>query len=291
METHYITTSLRRKDGTVWGVDSRARWATEPTGACLLFVHGFGGNSIGTWLEFPRFFPMEEAAGGIDLIFFGYDSKYETTARSASRLLELLRAIHTSPAPAVVNPSLPTGVPPRSTTFRYDRVVICAHSLGAVVSRLALLEAARIGKRPAWLKNNQLIFFAPAHKGARVIALASKALSGISLPLVGLKFGGQLVEVALKSRMRVLSELEIGSQTLKDLEDATVQALKRPELNAHLRAHVAHAVHDQVVMDGSFAQDHETVFVEKKGHMNVCKPALGYLRPIELLAKWMGLAP
>jgi pimeloyl-ACP methyl ester carboxylesterase len=289
--SHYLPTALVNERGRAWGKDSRAILCAEatPTG-CVLFIHGFGGDAVGTWLDFPRLLPLEDECASFDCLFFGYDGLRDSVAASASSLDDLLEQLLTKPAGRVVNPSLPNAAPRRADDFQYDRVLICAHSLGAVVTRRALIDAVQ--RDAPWvhrLKDVRLLFFAPAHKGATILKLAEQGLAGISITLGFAKIAGSVGAAALKSRYKPLLDLEIGSQTLTDLEDETRQILgSRParwKKYPFLRANVIHAQNDRIVLQNQFGRDYRTEFVPGKGHSAVCKPELGFLRPLEELIK------
>lgn len=185
---------------------------------------------------------------------------------------------------------MPRGAAARPTDFQYGQVLICAHSLGAVIARRALLDIAL--QDPPWrdrLSAVRLQFFAPAHKGALIIKLAEEGLAAISVPLAFAKINGKLAAVGLKSRYQVLQDLEPGSQTLTDLEAETRRLLDQdPQAHAYLRAHVVHARRDHVVAQGQFARDHRPDFIDGKGHIEVCKPELGFLQPLETVLARVG---
>jgi hypothetical protein len=134
--SHYLASMLRREDGEPWGVGSRTRLskAAHPMGA-LIFVHGFKGDAWTTWLDFPGGLATAEKASDYDLFFYGYDSR-QSAPTIAIELIDFLRAVAENPADAVTNSSLASGMPLRKA-FSYESLVLCAHSLGAVVSRLA----------------------------------------------------------------------------------------------------------------------------------------------------------
>jgi hypothetical protein len=201
----------------------------------------------------------------------------------------LLEALLTTPAVDVVNPSLPTGASKRAPAFQYKRLVICAHSLGAVVVRRALLDV--LLQQAPWanrLADVRLLFFAPAHMGARIIKLVEEGLTAFSVSLAVAKISGKAAAVGLKARYQVLQDLEIGSKTLGDLEADTRRLLDaNPAANVFLRAHVVHAKRDDIVNHGQFAYDFRPTFIPKKNHSQVCKPELGFLEPLDTLLEYV----
>ncbi|MEW5918828.1 MAG: hypothetical protein AB1762_20670, partial [Gemmatimonadota bacterium] len=165
-----------------------------------------------------------------------------------------------------------------------DRLIICAHSLGAVVSRIALLEAGSRTPPSPWLKRIRLVLFAPAHLGASIIPLVSVALSAVTIgPL-----SGQLIEPMLKARFAVLIDLEPSSRTLKLLEQRTKTALgAKYRTNVHLRANVIHGGRDIVVDQNTFVGDFGLIRFPGKTHTQVCKPELGFIDPLTTLLRFI----
>ena len=149
-QTHYLLGPLATAKGAVWGEESEASLAIHPTGIAVVFVHGFGGSAVGTWLEFPTILTGSPKCSGSDLFFFGYKSKRRDAAYSGSELFGFLSALGSEPARTMINPSLPAGATQRSKEFQFKHIVICAHSLGAVITRLALLDALNEDPAPQW---------------------------------------------------------------------------------------------------------------------------------------------
>jgi alpha-beta hydrolase superfamily lysophospholipase len=124
---------------------------------------------------------------------------------------------------------------PRSSAFSYKGVIIVAHSLGAVVSRLTLLDA--YWRNLAWTQRTGLVLFAPAHSGAQILPLASLALGVLRLAPA---------EALARFRYQVLQDLGENSQPLVDLAEKTRKALTKGA--QHLIAkRVVHAGQDKIV--------------------------------------------
>src|SRR5262249_28054230 len=128
-----------------FGRKTRAYLAINSNGKLLFFVHGLGGSSTSTWDQFSSLLPKEPACVGCDLIFYGYDGLYVRSDNSAVDLGDFLDRLLTDPC-AILNPLLDP-LQQRPASFSYNSVVIVAHSLGAVVSRRAVLNALRSGKQ------------------------------------------------------------------------------------------------------------------------------------------------
>jgi hypothetical protein len=270
---HHASTLLRRSDREPWGHGSRGRFSlrVRPRGV-VLFVHGFRGSAIDTWLAFPFSLPREPKVADFDLLYYGYDTR-EQAGYSADKLRELLCLVAEDPA-ALVNPSLPHGVRSREP-HAYEHIVIAAHSLGAVVSRLALLLCVDAQHQPlGWLSRVRLALFAPAHSGARAARLASLLLRGV--PANG------LVEAGARAIYKSIDDVDPGSPTLRDLSTRTATVLGAG-VDCH-RAWVAHGKKDWVVFQNQFEQDRVPWSRwDQLGHSGVCKPDRRERRPLDFL--------
>lgn len=279
---HYLPTDLCDQHKNVWGVQSRAILSDDPAvRACIVFVHGFGGHAVQTWLDFPALLPEEGQCAQYDVLFFGYDGLFDTADFSAANLRDFLSALLNAPATKVLNPSRPQGAAERVATFQYDRIILCAHSLGAVVTRRAVLDLAQTSESNVdAMQRLRLQFFAPAHKGAHIIEFGEQVLAAIPLPF---PIDG-LAAAAIKMKFPALHDLEVGCQTLADLEAATRTLLQtNPARYNFLRAHVLHGQKDRVVAHTPFGQDHPQQFVRGHDHRTVCKPTGTFRAPLELL--------
>lgn len=283
MITHHLFSELCCADGKAWGEDSSARFscAANPDTA-IVFLHGFNGGAVTTWLDFPELLARNVNARGSDLFFIGYQSTREQIPASATRFRGLLKALGTSPATDVVNPSIPPGATYRDRTFAYARIIVCAHSQGAVVARRALLDARRLPKGAPWLERVRLVLFAPAHKGARILALLSATIG-----VIGSKFAA-LSESALQFRYPPLQDLDQQSATLKALEQETIAALSgAPTALDCLRAYVLHGSGDNVVHMDGFADDYPMALYDGATHISVCKPRGDLTMPLDFLVEAM----
>jgi alpha-beta hydrolase superfamily lysophospholipase len=280
---HYPSVLLRRPDGHVWGKESRGRFTVTPTPAgAVVFVHGFRSAATEGWRDFPSVLPREPKAADYDLLFFGYDTR-EQAAGSAILLREFLRAIAEAPAQLIANPSLPADQRPRAIGMRYRHIVVAAHSLGAVVTRLALLQLESAPRTPLdWLSKVRLVLYAPAHSGALAVNLASLLFLG--LPVVGTA----LLALARK-RYRSINDLDPSGHTLQEMRQATRELLDsgpRSVVDCH-RAWPLHASREWVVRVASFLEDKPLERYEGADHLSVCKPTPSRARPLEFLLSAM----
>jgi len=253
-----------------FGEKSEAHWAIAPTGKALIFVHGFGGSAVTTWVQFPSMLEQERACRGSDLIFYGYDGLRTRARPSADKLIRFLDVLFAKPS-ELVTQSLRTVH--RSPSFSYKRIVIVAHSLGAVVSRLALLDA--FGKHRDWTTRTNLVLFAPAHGGASILPLASLAMGFLRLAPV---------EALARYRFQVLHDLGEDCLTLRNLADQTRKALAKG--GKHLKAkHVVYAGDDKIVNPVDFCDDPTPEFIHGASHTGVCKPGDDFREPLIQLLK------
>jgi pimeloyl-ACP methyl ester carboxylesterase len=247
--------------------------AAPQTTACV-FVHGFGGTSVGTWENFPGILLEKPEAAGYDLIFYGYDSKRSANT-SAIELLDFLTGIFTDPATVwnkLLHPSRA-----RPAQFAYKRIVIVAHSLGAVVTRRALLDALWRKQEWGsadydWVQHVRLVLFAPAHCGARVQRLAASFTFPFKLPVFEF----------FHYRWPSFEDLKPESKVLERLSADTTVALKSGS-NGFLKAkNVLWATDETVVYNDYFVGDPPPRTIVGT-HTSVCKPHKTFDEPL----KWV----
>lgn len=252
------------------GRRSLAYWADDPNGSVVVFVHGFNGRPVSSWLEFPSRLPEEPAWTGSDLVFFGYDGRYAPVMASALVLAEFLDELMAGHVPTNVASGRRSA---RQDGELYRRLVVVGHSLGAVVARRALLEARR-PIRADWLTRTHLVLFAPAHRGADV---ASLVLEG----LVGFPVAGPGLAAWVAYRFPPARELAPLSSTLTDLERESAEAYATGENAVQARA-IAFGERDRIVRVENFLNDPRPKIFLERGHSDVCKPIRGFLEPVDL---------
>jgi pimeloyl-ACP methyl ester carboxylesterase len=280
---HYPQTALRWLSQEAWMPNSVALLCRSPRpGTAVVFVHGWGGRGCGTWETFPQFAATMPETSDADLFFLEYPSLKSQVPFCAAQLRNFLVDLVRDPIDTIVGPSLPVAAPRRSQDRRYRRFIIVAHSMGAVISRRALLDLDQ--QAPGGLTDNelrrfQLLFFAPAHSGSAIPLLIGSGLGLDFLP--GAKFVGSLARIWFQS----LRDLEEGSAFLHKLADDCKQLREeRTERGAsthHLRAVVYHAHNDHVVSQNDFDRDRPFRPVMNRNHRTICKPSEAYREPIE----------
>lgn len=246
---------------------SYAYWNVRPARSLVVFVHGWGGHCTDTWKPAAGYIAAHDGAGaGHDLLFYAYDSRNQPAGVSAARLARYLKEFLADPS-AAINASAKVELRKQPTAYR--SVVFLCHSLGAVVTRQALLDlATRSDAPPPWLALVRLALFAPAHKGALATEVGNTLLSEL------LGTPGRAIGAALQLKWQSLLDLERGSSFLTTLEQDSRDYLQRnPGAGCARAAVVAWASEDPIVVRQNFAQDAPAEVVDDTTHVSICKPA------------------
>ncbi|RDZ28892.1 esterase/lipase family protein [Lysobacter silvisoli] len=246
---------------------SYAYWNVRPAQSLVVFVHGWGGHCTDTWKPAAGYIAAHDGAGaGHDLLFYAYDSRNQPAGVSAAQLARYLLDFLADPT-AAINASAKFGLRRQATA--YQSVIFLCHSLGAVVTRQALLDlAARSNAPPAWLNRVRLALFAPAHKGALATEVGNTLLSEL------LGAPGRAIGAALRLKWQSLLDLEQGSSFLATLEqDSRAYLQHNPGAGCARAAVVAWASNDLIVVRQNFALDVPAEVVNGTDHVSICKPA------------------
>jgi hypothetical protein len=125
----------------------------------LLFVHGLGGNAIGTWGRFRELLESDYAMSGIDVGFLNLPSDiWPWPFRpKALRIQDLARALSTE------------------LDLRYPDhdVVIVSHSLGGLVAKRYVVDSLRTTGSS---RVKKIVFFGTPAAGAGLASVASRLL-------------------------------------------------------------------------------------------------------------------
>jgi hypothetical protein len=267
----------------------------QDAGTAIVFVHGFFGDAWTTWEEFQSL--VDDDHGGslwptADLYFYEYRAASNFIAKSAQDLLGFLEAVYPNPNHGLfwspphnrfgivgTNPLLSIRQPP----IRYRRLLLVGHSLGSPVLRQVIAGRVRslrqagqsVDAFPRWLKEAELYFFAPAHRGFRPSSW--KALL-TQIPGWGKYLG------TIPLFWRAYSDVQQGSELLSDLRDRTQTLVSQyPTLRA-LRATSMFGALEDLVEPLDYDDDFELRFVDGVGHTDVCKPRVRFKPPLEFLS-------
>lgn len=228
----------------------------------VIFVHGFNGKATGTWGEFPDLIRNTNDFVNSDVIFYGYDSLKGQANNNAVTFYSFLNYIcENSPN------NLGYKRHHLEDDFRYQQILIVAHSLGAIVVRRALLNANTENK--FWLPNCKMVLFAPAHKGARIQNLIIESLPSVGKIITGL---GLL-------KIPVLDDLRPTSQTILNLIADSQYYLNQNKGQFTIAHKVIWANNEVVVHNDQFCNDPPPTLIDNKSHSSVCKPRASYPDP------------
>lgn len=140
----------------------------ESSKALILFIHGLGGHSTGTWGKFPDLIRADpQLSTQFDIAFYAYPS---------SVLGLNLVFWRRKPRIQLAAAGLRTEIDVRYSN--YARIVLVSHSLGGLVARKYLLEEILDGRQ---LRVTQAVLFAVPNDGADL------ARFGKSLPITSVQ--------------------------------------------------------------------------------------------------------
>ena len=249
------------------GENSIAYASFTPPEKLVVFVHGFGGSATGTWGDFPSLVTNHDAFELADVIYYGYDSLKTQAMNMRLGLFKLLDE-------AVVPGSMP--YPKRDLTpgVTYQKIYIVAHSLGAVVARLALIYAHDRGS--PWLDKCTMALYAPAHKGSPIPENFKECFSGFSVFFRA--FG--------ITNYPIIKDITKGSNLLTNLQTKTESLLQSSQGGFTKAALVRWAEREIVVINDRFCDDSLEEQIEGTTHTSVCKPQdNAFLTPFDELLR------
>lgn len=256
------TTSI----GIKYGANTQGFFSFNNPEILIVFVHGFGGNALSTWINFPTIILYEDKFKNCDLIYYGYDTFKGQAGDHAAELYHFL-SLATKPLQSKILPEN-QGLPERN----YNRIILVAHSLGAVLVRQAQLLA--FNANDDWVEKSEIALFAPAHHGANIISLAMQALPGLA----------SLLGIFAKFRFPILVDLDSEDDgILKAIKSQTESLQNQGKANFSKAKLVVYAQGDKVVRNYNYLQDKPAVVLPGFTHISVCKPTDATQQAVNLL--------
>lgn len=232
----------------------------------VVFIHGFNGSAQGTWGEFSDIVQKHKSFEDADIIFYGYNTLRTQAANMKVSLFDLLNK-------AAKPTEMPYPERELPEEFRYEKIYLVAHSLGAVVARLALLHA--YGSKCDWVSTCRLALFAPAHFGSNIPDNFKECFEGSWKLLRGFTF----------TKCPILKDITAGSSLLEDLMKMSTEVISKGEGEFCKAIMVVWADIENVVISRHFLQDEMEQLIPKSSHVSVCKFTYFSPEPLERLVR------
>ena len=270
----------------------------------VIFVHGFIGDAADTWIDFQTLVdePESDWWNSSDLFFYDYSTTAFNIAVQSARFRVFLNKIFPQPVKdlaAYPSPELTEQFGLRTEDIElaseYRRLVLVGHSLGGVVIREAIVDAAidyennqrsvfrttMLERPPAafqWLEGT-IRLFAPA-----VFGFAPRQFAGFCYQLAAeLPRLGRFLKPVLKSNP-VHEELQADSERLLDLRRRTEALAAKFEWMESLRGHLIFGAKENIVYMDRYDCDPVYEIIEGHDHRSICKPNRLYRKPLEFVS-------
>lgn len=244
------------------GLGTTAHWSKQVPDTLIVFIHGFTGTAEGTWFDVASELRSDADFASTDILFVGYDSTKSRALISARHVGKLLRDFVTSPE---VQANTHLYFTRRRPKFRYKKVLVVCHSLGAALMRRVAVDFAQ--EQSPDLDNIELVLFAPAHNGA--------SLHTLSEDIVTRGLGGGLLawlRNIFTFKKQVLLDLNPGCEYITALENDTISEIaKRGRLNLLIAKSTYFGVYENVVEVADFAQDPIFETLDDENHTSLVK--------------------
>jgi len=247
-----------------WSADSEANRAfVFVHGSNILTLPGWRAGALDTWGDaFFVALSNDERARHFDFYSFGYETLKSRAPAPARRLIFLLDALEE-----------------QSLDFpeTYEEVVLVAHSTGAIVLRLALLDAIdehRAGNPHPGLEKVRTVYFAPAHCGLPPLAY----LRSLRLGEFG-RVARALYDLRHPSALDCLAD----GPMLRSLKERTEACIGLGFDNCLVASKVVHAETDPLVHPTRFVSDPAASIYWGRTHRSVCRADHEFTQPLETL--------
>lgn len=206
------------------------------------------------------------------MLFVGYASTKENATSVADRLNDVLPYFYPRPFAPAMNVG---GVEARDEVELYEELLLVGHSLGGLIIRRALKQAAQqwflspAGTPAPAILDAQMRLFSPASAGFRPAGFAGfiRAMTGI--------WG--LAELRLRMSSAYW-DLQPDSSLIIDTRRETEDLFAKTGLPA-LQARILWANPDNIVRAEEYAIDPYRSSAHGQTHVTVCKPDATYTRP------------
>jgi pimeloyl-ACP methyl ester carboxylesterase len=236
----------------------------HPVERLVVFVHGFAGNAVKTWLQFPNIEDDQEWWAASDLLFVGYRSTKDSVTGVAHALRRELPAFYPQPHPVAFSLN---GKSARENLSNYEQLLIVGHSLGGLIVRRALCDEAQkwldVGSpapQPSLL-DCELRLFSPASAGFRPAGL---------MGMVQATGVWKTIEMVLRSSS-AYTDVQRDSEVIRETRSRT-EALVRGGGFDMLKAHILWANPENVVVSERYTTDWVDDAWPETTHSSVCKP-------------------
>lgn len=264
MNYHYAPTPIDN-----FGKNSMGQFSYLAASTLIVFIHGFQGSSLATWNFFPNLTREDDAYKNADILYFGYDT---LSGQVSEHAIELYRFLDCCISP-LGNGFMPFELWDQERS--YKRIILVAHSLGAILARQAQLFA--YDEKKEWVNMTTLALFAPAHNGAYILSLLdSIKTSALSTLLLVVKY-----------RFPILRDLDINNSNAiwRTIRDKTEKLLQKERIDFPKAKLVVFAHGDRVVKNESYLSDAIPQYIKYSNHISVCKPSKKNMQPYIMLKK------
>jgi alpha-beta hydrolase superfamily lysophospholipase len=251
----------------------------QPPRRLVVFVHGFMGGPLKTWRSFEEAGSHSDWWRAADMLFMDYRSVSENITAVARRLRIQLPKFYPFCPDDLTHVN---GIALRESAGPYTELILVGHSLGGVVLRRALSDAAqqwiedRSKPRPVIL-DGVVRLFSPASAGFSTAGFYALAQA---IPTLWL-----FVNAALRMASS-FTDLQPNSPILTDTRRRTESFVAAyPEDLRQLRAKILWANPENLVYTERYDTDPVDDAEDGLGHRGICKPSPSFTRPWDFVEK------